>query len=672
MAREKVVVGEPPRLAFLLFDNLDRSQWSRKLAESRGAYVALRDHFLKYIDHPDDLQSTVDPLADDEQSPWQTLRQDEQLRADISQDVDRCLQENFFFREPATKAKMIDILFIYSKLNPDLGYRQGMHEILAPLLWVIDRDAIDPGSVEGVEPTNELDGVLLQLLNADYVEHDSFALFCSVMQTTRLYYEHDRHRSPGGQMDVIPIVSQCHRIHDELLVTTDLELAGHLQALEVLPQIFLTRWMRLLFGREFPFQEVLVVWDRLFAEGLRSELVDFVCIAMLLRIRWELLRSDSSTVLTTLLRYPSPQPHAPQSFVHDALYLEQDPTPERGSFIIAKYSGKPPDLNKRLTLLNAKRSHLRDDLQSTSESTSPSRTPARNSPKSLEALFQDVSEGIHRRTETWGVAKAVRGAVSEAKRNMQTIQAEHRPPTTRHTSIPAMATPNEPTNEQVPQGTRELVYLQTKLDALEERNKMLAKKLSHALDDIRSSAKSSEAQEAPTDDSMKKALAEIQSVQTCLEDPTAPLERETPPATSLGSRPTKQDSTTSQPTTTESKPKGRKNGKEDSAVTPKQPQTSIKHHPKTKATEIMPRRPESRPPLAESEFSWMLGGSQQMSKFVSPVSVPPEQSRHGETKTKKNTKNSLFGNGEEEPKGAKKEPDSLAMESLRGSKGRDE
>ena len=386
------------------------------------------------------------------------------------------------------------------------------------------------------------------------------------------------------------------------------------------------------------------------------------------------LRSDSSTALTTLLRYPSPQPHAPQSFVHDALYLEQNPTPERGSFIIAKYSGKPPDLNKRLTLLNAKRSHLHDDLRSTSESTSPSRTPARNSPKSLEALFQDVSEGIHRRTETWGVAKAVRGAVSEAKRNMQTIQADHRPPTSRHASIPAMVTPNEQTNEQVPRGTREFVLLQNKLDALEERNRMLAKKLSHALKDIRSSAKTSEAQEAPMDDSMKKALAAIQSVQTCLEDPTAPLERETPPATSHGMRPAKQDSTISQPTTTESTPKDRKDEKGDSAVTPQEPQPSIKHHPKTKATEIMPRRPESRPPLAESEFSWMLGGSQQMSKFVSPVSVPPEQSRHGEakTKTKKNTKNSLFGNGEEEPKGAKKEPDSLAMESLRGSKGRDE
>ena len=43
--------------------------------------------------------------------------------------------------------------------------------------------------------------------------------------------------------------------------------------------------MRLLFGREFAFQDVLLIWDRLFAEGLRPELIDFVCVAMLLRIR---------------------------------------------------------------------------------------------------------------------------------------------------------------------------------------------------------------------------------------------------------------------------------------------------------------------------------------------------------------------------------------------------
>jgi TBC1 domain family protein 5 len=51
--------------AFLLFDDLDRSQWSRRTSESRDAYTALKAHYLKYIEHPDDLPSTIDPLADD-------------------------------------------------------------------------------------------------------------------------------------------------------------------------------------------------------------------------------------------------------------------------------------------------------------------------------------------------------------------------------------------------------------------------------------------------------------------------------------------------------------------------------------------------------------------------------------------------------------------------------
>lgn len=170
-------------------------------------------------------------------SPWQTLRCDEKLRADISQDVDRCLQENFFFREPATKAKMVDILFIYCKLNPDLGYRQGMHELLAPILWVVDRDAVEGASVNRA---SEDDGTMLRLIDASYVEHDSFSLFCTVMQNARVYYEHKEQQSISGQVDTIPIVSRCQHVHDDLLMVTDPELAQHLQALEILPQIFLT------------------------------------------------------------------------------------------------------------------------------------------------------------------------------------------------------------------------------------------------------------------------------------------------------------------------------------------------------------------------------------------------------------------------------------------------
>lgn len=47
-----------------------------------------------------------------------------------------------------------------------------------------------------------------------------------------------------------------------------------------------SRWIRLLFGREFPFEQQLVLWDTIFAFDPTLDLIDLVCVAMLLRIRW--------------------------------------------------------------------------------------------------------------------------------------------------------------------------------------------------------------------------------------------------------------------------------------------------------------------------------------------------------------------------------------------------
>ena len=44
-----------------------------------------------------------------------------------------------------------------------------------------------------------------------------------------------------------------------------------------------SRWIRLLFGREFPLPNVLEVWDALFADG--PSLVDYMCVSMLMHIR---------------------------------------------------------------------------------------------------------------------------------------------------------------------------------------------------------------------------------------------------------------------------------------------------------------------------------------------------------------------------------------------------
>lgn len=46
-----------------------------------------------------------------------------------------------------------------------------------------------------------------------------------------------------------------------------------------------SRWVRLLFGREFLLQDLLAVWDALFADSITLDLVDYVFVAMLLYIR---------------------------------------------------------------------------------------------------------------------------------------------------------------------------------------------------------------------------------------------------------------------------------------------------------------------------------------------------------------------------------------------------
>jgi len=52
--------------AFLLFHDAAATNWSHILLETRNTYSTLRDHYLKYIKHPEQLaELSLDPLADD-------------------------------------------------------------------------------------------------------------------------------------------------------------------------------------------------------------------------------------------------------------------------------------------------------------------------------------------------------------------------------------------------------------------------------------------------------------------------------------------------------------------------------------------------------------------------------------------------------------------------------
>ncbi|KAI9862684.1 MAG: hypothetical protein M1813_004180 [Trichoglossum hirsutum] len=537
--------------SFLLFANFDTPTWLKTLEDSRTAYSSLREHFLRNLEHPEELDSSVDPLTEDVTSPWNILRQDEALRAEIFQDVERCMPDNLYFRQPSTQKMLLDVLFVFCKLNGDVSYRQGMHELLAPILWVVERDAITPESVDDSRHTAESEELLKEVLDARFIEHDSFTLFSLVMQTAKSFYELDNQGQPqptasstssetgtSSPKKSSPIVERSKHIHENCLAKVDPGLADRLRELDVLPQVFLIRWIRLLFGREFPFDELLALWDSLFAEDPALELVDLICVSMLLRVRWQLMEADYSTALTLLLRYPSPgQPHGPSTFVDDALFLRDNLTIAGGSEVISKYSGKPPvplqpesrPSTPRRKPGYPKKSSVSQPQQEKrfARTRSPLSSPARfiHQQGGLEALLQDTARGFYDRGEKWGVNKAVRDAVDEVKRNVQGLQQSAVVvPSGRGNQVPSRLPLGEGESVQVAEPARDLT---AEVQRLSERNRALANMLTDAMDSLwvqqRVITKEGSSEAESTTEAFNLAIAKIQLVKVFLEDSNLPL-----------------------------------------------------------------------------------------------------------------------------------------------------
>ncbi|GAW11211.1 hypothetical protein ANO14919_005530 [Xylariales sp. No.14919] len=493
--------------AFLL-DQTHRTNWAHVLLESRSSYASLREHFLKYIKHPEYLTAgNSDPLAEDANSPWNTYRQDEIMRAEILQDVQR-LPDEPFYHQPHIQTLIMDVLFIYCKLNPDVGgYRQGMHELLAPIVYVIERDAIDPADVGSLAPG---DLTMVEMLDASFVEHDSFALFSKVMDFAKAFYEtsdppdNTGNASFSMQSAKSSIVEKSQYIHEFCLYKVDPELSVHLKNIEVLPQIFLIRWIRLLFSREFPFDQMLALWDTLFSVDPTFKLISLICTSMLLRIRWDLLESDYSVALQLLLKYPIPQPpNGPHTFIRDAVYLQGHLNTVGGAELIAKYTGRgphPPNTSRPATPKLAA-TGLRQKLAGARSPLSPSRF--RPPPSSVEALFQGAAKNVIEQGERLGINQAVRDAMVEIRRNVQEAKSSMR------TSKDLFSEPRPNTAIQA-------------VAVMDRRNRQLASMLGEPIAALGSLGTTSELSEDKQKE-LEVAVAKLQFIKIYLEDSTLAL-----------------------------------------------------------------------------------------------------------------------------------------------------
>lgn len=356
------------------------------------------------------------------------------------------------------------------------------------------------------------------------------------------------------------------------------------------------------------------------------------------------LEADYSSALTMLLRYPVPAaPHGPITFVEDALYLRKNLNTAGGAHLIAMYTGRSPNSEGMSHNAGGHRRPLHTPQSSVdlSRARSPLRSPSifLSEAGGLENILQEAAKGVYKRSEKWG--SSLRGAV-------QGLQQGSQSPRGAFTGI----------RWSLDDG-KDVASTETELNsrilALEERNKALAKMLQDAMDDLSQQAQNLEANKSETEaNALTLTIAKLQFVHVYLENSTMPLASEfnversnlhetAPVDANSGSGESEKSLSHSGPANNDlAPPVPPKNDPpnlsdaSDASVSPTRSKP-VRRRPPTNLTETKSSdHPEPsllspfqhpRPTLTQSSFSWMLGEDKTKDDFVSASPFSPEQTR---------------------------------------------
>lgn len=420
------------------------------------------------------------------------------------------------------------------------------------------------------------------------------------------------------------------------------------------------------------------MWDALFAIDSSLELVDMISIAMLLRIRWELVAAETNEAFALLLRYPEPSAPA-YTFIKDALYLRDHLTPQGGAEIITRYGKQAPSIEAEPA------ASVRAPSPAMSFASSRTRQSG-GSPKSLlgpqgagiEAVLQGAAKNVLERGSQWGVGKALRDAVGEVRKNVEAYQSgaasgqttprsggrEFRAPGLLNTTV---------ANQRPSLDRAHSANSLKKIAELERRNKNLAKMLEsavgelweyHRLETEQQTSKEGKDSTKGAMEALSLAVAKVQFVQVYLEDSSIPLpvDESTDEAATANAaaslaphspvppEPTVSAPPTASPTISRSASTATAASQKTSPLSP-QASAPASRTPTTRAPATSRLAPRSRPQLTSSNFSWMLGEESAPSNFASSAAHSTFAS---DEKRRMKGKGFLFGD-EDEDEGSAKE-----------------
>ncbi|KAG7193610.1 uncharacterized protein KQ657_000683 [Scheffersomyces spartinae] len=245
-----------------------------------------------------------DPLSEVEQKISTTggsHDSDLELLQAIMMDIERLFPGEEFFRDDKHRKQLIEVLYVWSKCNLSIGYKQGIHEILGLIYFNMYKESIQ---VDKSKTTDKNELTILNLYNQQYLKHDLFTIFNKFMVGGGIittYYDSER-----------TLIEAIDQFNVYLMKVDQVVYYTLLHKLKLESQLWIMRYFRLLLSREInDLNQSSAYWDLLICTPNLScipELMSFCIVVLLIRVKHDILTGDFSECLELLLHYPLQEP----------------------------------------------------------------------------------------------------------------------------------------------------------------------------------------------------------------------------------------------------------------------------------------------------------------------------------------------------------------------------
>ena len=313
-------------------------QWVDTLDKLRNQYKTKTKTILKTQKFKGDPLSGM-AMDTSGSETWNTYYADNDTKKLINLDLNRTFQELAIFHDNKVKSNLADILFIWNKENSDVGYQQGMNDILAVSFLALypcyfknskklKKNEIIKLSSEQISAIDNAQDIYDFFHDEDELYSDLFFCFTKLMKrglkelfetlkgNEKSIVSYKKYQLFANQWEEEPtddlqnpLNIRCTLIIKQKLKSIDPDVYQHFKKIGLSCTIFLQRWLKCMFDREFELKDIFTLWDAIFAtpdsqNGYGLVFLDYIALSMILRIRKELLENDQNECFTTLFKYP--------------------------------------------------------------------------------------------------------------------------------------------------------------------------------------------------------------------------------------------------------------------------------------------------------------------------------------------------------------------------------